>query len=514
MPATAPLNDVTGGRSRLRRNLGFNIAGQAATLGLAVLSVRYVFRGLGDEAFGLVLFNLTMGAAITTALELGLTSTTVKEVAAHFETNPSYVHELTRTATTLYWALYLVALSSVLLAAPAIVDGWLHLHEMPRATAVEAVRLLSAGTLVVLPQGLYASLLRGRQRMGWTNLISISTLAVQQAGIVAIVGMRGDLVAVGAWFFGCSMLAVVTYVIVCGRDFGWSALAPGWSGRAVRRTASFTGHMMAVSATSMIHTQSDKVAASRFLPVADFGFYAFISSVCARVSLLSGAVIEASLPSLAKLVRDGDRERMGRQQAKLHDLLCIASVPVLSAVVYAIPVVVPYVFSTAVAERLVLPTVLLCVGFYMNSSITVPYVVCVAMGRPDIPSRTNLLGLVFVLPATIVLVWRFGMVGGGLSWILFHLFSYSYLVPRACRECLHQPLAGWYLMTLKYALAGGGIYGVGWLLVVTLRPPLIAGTLLAYSLCSLTFGMAMLRLAPAALRADILAVRSRLFARL
>jgi len=478
-----------------------------------VLSVRYVFRGLGDEAFGLILFNLTIGTAITSALELGLTSTTVKEVAAHFNTDPEYIRQLTRTATTVYWTIYLVTLTVVLIAAPVVANDWLRLRSTPQATAIEAIRLLGAGTLLLLPQNFYASLLRGRQRMGWTNLISFASLASQQIGIVVIVGLRGGLIAVSVWVLLCSIVAVALYALVCSREFGWSSLVPGWSIQAVKRTASFTRHMMTVSATSMIHTQSDKVSASRFLSVADFGFYAFISSVCARVSLLSGAVVEAALPSLTTLARDDNRKGLTVQYTKLHDLLCLTSIPVLSAVVFAVPVALPYVFTTAVAQRLVLPTFLLCLGFYMNASITVPYVMCVATGRPDIPARTNLLALVFVLPFTVVLVWLFGMVGGGLSWILFHVFSYAYLIPRACRCCLKRPLARWYLETGRFLIAGATIYGAGWVLLDVLNPSAIVGSLGVYIAATIGYVAAALTFVSPPLRSDLLRLPARLLAR-
>jgi O-antigen/teichoic acid export membrane protein len=450
--------------TRLSRNLFFNVTGQAVNAVLAVLAVRYIFRGLGTDAFGLIYFSLTVSAAATVALELGLTSTTVREVAAHFESDPGYVNGLIRTAGTLYWSLYLLALLAVMLAAPLLVDSWLHLQSIGRDTAVEMLRLLGAGSLLLLPQGLYASLLRGRQRMGIANILMISTFALQQGGILAVVLAKGSFAAVVTWILASSILEIAAFAVASARLFSWRVLVPGWDTAAVRRNRRFTTHMMAVSATSMVHTQSDKIAASRLLPIADFGCYTFASSICARASLFSSAVIDAALPSLSSLAERGTREALGAQYRKLQDFICLGTVPILAGIVFSSPVVFRYVFSSTIADRLLLPVVLLSLGFYMNATISVPYVMCLARNRPDIPSKTNSIALFVVLPATVVLVWRFGMVGGGLSWVFFHLYSYAYLVPRACHHCLEQRPRDWYWHVVRVAALATVAYGGAWVL--------------------------------------------------
>jgi hypothetical protein len=83
-----------------------------------------------------------------------------------------------------------------------------------------------------------------------------------------------------------------------------------------------------------------------------------------------------------------------------------------------------------------LPTVLLCVGSYMNASVSALYVVSLAVGRPDIAARQNALALIVIPPIAVVSVLRFGLAGAGASWVFYHLLAYAYGVPRMCRECL------------------------------------------------------------------------------
>jgi O-antigen/teichoic acid export membrane protein len=90
--------------SRLSRNILWNLAGQAVLLGLGVLAVRFVFRQLGADAFGLILFAQTAGYVLIGVFDLGIAATNVREVAAHFSTDRAYVVDLLRTGALMYWA--------------------------------------------------------------------------------------------------------------------------------------------------------------------------------------------------------------------------------------------------------------------------------------------------------------------------------------------------------------------------------------------------------------------------
>ena len=79
---------------------------------------------------------------------------------------------------------------------------------------------------------------------------------------------------------------------------------------------------------------------------------------------------------------------------------------------------------------------LLSVGTYMNGTASIPYMLSLALGRPDIGLRTNLWAMVIVLPIPAVLIYKFGLVGAGLSWVVYHVFLYVYMIPKVCRECL------------------------------------------------------------------------------
>jgi hypothetical protein len=101
----------------------------------------------------------------------------------------------------------------------------------------------------------------------------------------------------------------------------------------------------------------------------------------------------------------------------------------------------------------------------MNGTLNIPSVFSQAVGRPDINVKTNLYGLFTVLPTTVVLIWYLGLVGAALSWIVYHLFSYFYAVPKVCSQCLHIPLLNWFQHILRVYLLISLTYCPAWILI-------------------------------------------------
>jgi O-antigen/teichoic acid export membrane protein len=453
--------------SRLRRNILYNLAGQAVLMGLGLLAVRFVFRQLGPDAFGIVLFSQTVNAVLVAVLELGVSSTTVREVAAHSGDDPGYVRDLLRTATLLYWGAYLVLAAGLLLGAPLIVGHWIHLQSMDPGTAVRLVQVLGVGSLLTLPRSLYVSVLRGLQEMGFNNAVDVGMLALQQLGMIAILIKGGGPMAVGLWLSAGYGVALAAYIVVCARFVSWPALRPGYSKRAITRNLHFSGQMAVISTLGMVHMQSDKLAVSKLLPIGDLGTYGFASTLAAGVSRVTTSIVQAGFPAFAALHQGGDRAMLLRQYRRLHLLVTCLTPPLFAALTFGTTPIFAYVFNPSVARALVVPVALLCGGWFLNATLNVPYVLSLAMGRPDIGARQNLLALVVVLPVAVLAVMRFGLRGAAFGWVFYQLFAYVYGVPRICRECLGISPLFWYREVSRVTVVLVLSYGAAYWLALT-----------------------------------------------
>jgi len=233
--------------------------------------------------------------------------------------------------------------------------------------------------------------------------------------------------------------------------------------------------------------QSDKVIVSKLLPVGLFGFYGFAYSVVSKATLLTSAVAQAAFPSFSSLFKMGGRVSMMSQYRKLQDLLCFGLVPLLAIIPFAVLPVFGFIFNSEVAKMLLLPITFLTLGFYMNGALNVPYVFSLAVGKPNISAKSNFLALFIVLPATGILIYFFGLVGAGFSWVFYHLFAYSYAVPRICSECLDISVWKWYEHVFKIFVLIILTYGLAWTINEFIGNHSIFSLSIAYIMGSIAF---------------------------
>lgn len=82
----------------------------------------YVFKQLGEDALGIIYFTLTMNGVLCSVLEMGICSTTVREVSGHFHEDSEYIGELVRTASLFYWGAYILLAGVLYRGAPFLVE--------------------------------------------------------------------------------------------------------------------------------------------------------------------------------------------------------------------------------------------------------------------------------------------------------------------------------------------------------------------------------------------------------
>jgi O-antigen/teichoic acid export membrane protein len=466
--------------SRLARNIIYNLIGQGLLLVLGFVTVKYVFMRLGADALGIIYFTTTLTAVLSAVLEMGICSTVVREVSAYFQKDPGYIRNLIRTASLCYWSAYIFLAISIYLAAPFIVKKWILLKTIDATTAIEVLQILGIGAVVGLPRSLYASLFRGLQRMEFNNLIDVGTTGLQQFGTILILAMGGSLFHIASWFTASFALSSLVYLILVAHFFSWKAIIPGYAFEVFKRNSRYSWNMMSISILTMIHIQADKLILSKFLPLGAFGYYTYAYGVIAKPSFITGAISQAVFPSFSALASGGDANALRSRYNKFQDLVCLTTVPLFAAVPFAALPLFTYIFNAEVAKTLLLPVTFLAIGFYMNGTVTVPYIFSLAVGKPEITVRFNFLALFIVLPVMALLIYFFGLAGAGFSWIVYHLVSYGYAIPRVCSQCLEMPATKWYADIGKIFGLAFSIYGLTWGILIATGVQTVLSMTLAY----------------------------------
>jgi len=491
--------------SRVTKNIIYNGLGQGLSALLGFVAVRFVFRRLGGDALGLIYFSLAVSVALGLAVQLGICETAVREVASHHSSRPDYIKSFIRTSSSFYWTGYLLLAIVAYLAAPPLVHHWVKLDSLEAWTAIEIMRILSVGALLALPGALYKALLVGLQHMGLTNLVEVGGKALQQGGIFLILLMHGNLFHVAYWIAASMALQVVVFGVVCARYFSARALlVPGFSRAVVKENLGYASGLMTISLCAWITVQVDRVIVSKLLPLTLLGIYTFARSAINQGMLLTGAISSAMFPHFSALHGAGKILELKRAYNKVQDLICFGTIPVFAVVPFAAIPVFSRVFDLRSAHLLLLPVTFLALGYYMNGTLTTPYVASLAVGRPDITARQNVAALLVVVPVSAVAIYFFGLSGAGFSWVIYHIFTYSYGLPRICRECLGMPVRVWLWQVLRIMGLAVLIYGSAWIVLAELGAFSIIALATAYTAATVVYSALAFRIMGDDLRLKIL----------
>ncbi len=476
--------------SRLSKNILYNVLGQGLSVIVSFMAVRFVFRGLGGDALGLIYFNQSVSVALMLALELGICKTTVREVASHSTDDPHYIRQLIGTATSFYWSAYILLASLAYLVVPSLLRHWVHLQSLDQFTAARVMRILILGTLLSLPRGLYDSLLLGLERMSHANVLRVGNAAAQQLGIFLVLLLHGSLLIVAYWIVASCLAGLLTYVVVCARFFSWRSLLPGFHLQVMRLNRAFSAQVFAISVSGWFLSETDKFVISRLLPLGVMGSYTVAKGAAGRCSMLMVAINEAAYPHLSALFKANDIDGFRAQYQKLQELFCLAILPVYAAMPFLSSPLFTFLFSPQTARMLMLPVAILALASYMYSTVAIPSVVALAAGKPEIVARLNYYAVFGVVLGYIVFIRLWGLAGAGLGSALYPLLAYAYFIPRCCRECLGMSTRTWFGQVGKTFGLAGATYGLAWIILGFRGAPtpgrLIAAYLLATSAFLLT----------------------------
>ena len=475
--------------TKLSRNIILNFTGQILTLALSFVAVRFIFRRLGDDALGIIYFAQTVSALVMAALSLGIGATTVREVAGHHKDEPGYVRTWVRTAGLVFWSLTILMAVALWFLVPVLVRHWLNLTTMSEAEVIRALRILGIAALFALPTSVYASVLRGLERMDVTNGLSIGVMAVKQLGAIAILRGGGDFFDVIWWLAGCHLLSLAAHAAGTACLLSPGALIPGFSAAVIRRNLRYAVGSMAITVFGFGHNQGDKVIVSKLMPLGMLGIYAFAGTVAWKGQMLTASIANAAFPSFSDLFAKGDRKHLMSQYRKLHDMACWSLAPVLALPVFAASLLFSFVFSSELAEVMRIPIVLLAIGVYMNGTATVPHLLAMASGVPQIGARLNLLALLLVLPMTAALTYIWGVNGAASSLIWHYLLAYVYAVPRVCRQCCDFNAWTWYRHIARVFGTIAVTYGTAWGVLALLEARSIPALAVAYVTATIAYAV-------------------------
>ncbi|MBK6322120.1 MAG: flippase [Burkholderiales bacterium] len=397
----------------LKRNTLWNLAGSAVPLLAGVAFIPYTLRHLGGESFGVLtliwgligyfsLFDFGVGRALTFQLS--------RLTASDLDTQGAAV---LRAGLLLTGVAGLLGVCVVALLTPGLASQWLQISPVLQEDARHAFFIAAAG---VLPTTL-ASGLRGAME-------GLNRFAASNAGRMIL----------GTWMFALPAVSVSTH----GPSLGWIAMYLVL-GRCLVLV------MMALQLRKILFSRFAALTRQHFNGLWHYGFWVIVTGIVGplmvygdrffvsatvgadqlslyvipqeallRLLLIPAALTSALMPRLAAMndvqVMQSYHHiyrKVGWVMLVLCGLAGLAAYPALSI----------WISSTFAHDAM--PVVLvLCIGIWINSLASIPFILIQAKGNPRVTAVFHVVELGLYLVVLWALTSRWGLLGAALAWLV------------------------------------------------------------------------------------------------
>lgn len=438
------------------------MSGQAILTVLSLVSTHLIFRKLGADILGVIFFATTVTSVLIILSDMGLSPTVTREIAAHRRNDDRYVYDLIGSSSALAWSAYALSCLLIGLLAPFLIEHWLQIGDADHDQVMIAFIAISASLLLAVPRALYGAIIAGNDRMDFWNVANVATVGLQQLGMIAVLSMGGTLYHVTVWYLVSGVMGLAIFALMASRLSNVSLWHIAYKWSVIRKNVHFGSRLFANTMVGYLVGQVDRWIVSKTLSAAMLGYYGVAQGLVSKGAMVPGAIASAAFPALSTDVTNKQRSGWIAQYHKLQDFCCFVYVPVSAAVVMIGIVVLTLVFNDVVVRDSWAALLFLALGQLVLGVQYVPYMLSLAMKRPDISLRANLCTVVISIPVAILLTIQFGLVGAALSTVVSNGLHMIFFIPRFSDQCLETN--GWKWFRVSGYLVGLGVlsYAVPW----------------------------------------------------
>ncbi|MBI5485926.1 MAG: polysaccharide biosynthesis protein [Deltaproteobacteria bacterium] len=450
----------------LRWNVVANVAARGWNAALSILIVPAVVQAVGAEAYGLVGFFAGLSVFFG-FLDLGLSGTANREIARNVALgrDGSENKNLIRTFEVVYWAIALCIGGGLAGASGWIADHWIEARYLS-AEEVHAALLIGAGAIMLQwPTSLYSGVLRGLEAQVLQSGISIAAAAIRSLGALAVVWFVSPTVTAYVMTFAVAnaaeMLATCIAAWLLLRRSSSAAARARWS--VFREVWRFALSFNLVGVLLVALAQGDRLVTAGFLPLDQLGYYSVASTASGGVAMIAWSVSIAVFPRFAGLSAAGNREALRAEYHRAAQVNCFFVVGIALAVtLFAGEVLRVWTGSDVVARAGAPALSLLGAASLLAGAWNAPHTLLVASGHTRVPLVFNAICLAGAVPAWLVMIPRFGIVGAAAVWLGANVvFFFAYLVAAHRRVLAESAWTGVRRDFLGYLVAGVLTLGAG-----------------------------------------------------
>ena len=415
-------------------------------IGIAVLP-QYVSY-MGAEAFGLVGF-FTMLQMWFQLLDMGMTPTLARETARFRggAIDANSLRRLMRSLEGIFCAAGLIGASVLMVNSHSLAGSWLNVQKLSLAEVEHALMLMAVIVALRWISGLYRGAIGAFERQVWLGGFNVVIASVRFILVIPFFIYVGTspteffAFQLGVAIVELGILVLKTYRSVPPLN---DKTGIKWEWEPVRAVLGFAVSVALTNWVWVLLTQTDKLVLSKYLPLADYGYFTLGVLVASAVTLAAGPVSVALVPRLTRLAAAGNDTGLVELYRNATQMVAVIAVP--AALVLAIfSEQVLWVWTgNAELSRQAAPVLrLYAIGNCVLAIGSFPYYLQVAKGDLKLHLLGSLVFLLLLIPGLLWATLRYGATGAGYAWIAANTMYFFMWVPLVHRRFLRGLHLDW-----------------------------------------------------------------------
>ena len=415
---------------------------------------------MGIEAYGLVGFFAVLQAVLA-FLDFGLSIALNREMARFsiLSNTERDMRDLVRTLEIIYWLVAVIIGITILIFAPLVANKWVQAKELPLSVVQQAVMMMGFIIVFQWPASLYSGGLLGLQRQVMVNVVTVISATLRGFGVVLVLWLIAPTIqAFFAWQTLISAGTTLALGVILWRSLPHSSCPPRFNLRLLKAIGRFAVGTTGLTLQAVISSQQDKIILSKFIPLDSFGYYSLSASIAQNLGRLITPITTAVFPKFTQLHEQHDQSGLARLYHQSCQLLAVLIFPAAMTLAFFSPeVLYLWTRNPDIVQRSHLFLTLLSVGAALNIVMYIPSILQTAEGWLSLTLRANMIGLLCMIPLTVLLTRWYGAVGAAYSWISVNVANILIVPHFIHRRLLNAEKHKWYLYDVGFPLAAAVI---------------------------------------------------------
>lgn len=434
--------------SQIKRNIIANFIGKGWKVILNIAFVPLYIKFMGIEAYGLIGFFTSL-LIFSSIADVGLRTTLNRELSrlSVFKENAQKMRDLVRTTEIIYWILAILTGGVIYLLAPYIASYWIKADKLSYNAIQQALKLMGLVIAFNLPFSLYSGGLMGLQRQIPLNIIIVISETFRGLGSILALWLISP--TIQTFFFW--QLILTTIQTLATALFLWFSLpksqkSPSFQKDLLLEIQRFATGMTSLYIITLMLTQADKIILSKILPLKMFGYYSLAWAIAGGLSMLVEPVFNAIFPGFSQCIAVNDENSLKELYHKSCQLMSVIILPCSIVIAFFAPEILGiWLRNPVTVEHTHRLVSLLIIGSALNGLMNIPYALQLAYGWTKLAFYAGLTSLVLIAPLTVLMVLKFGVIGGAISWIILNSGYILINVPIMHRRLLKKEQWKWYI---------------------------------------------------------------------